>query len=253
MSTLTSRIERMGRVHRRGNWLLGCGIILAIVFVLLIGTGIFVAMKWRGMAAGGMRQTMTAMIAEMPIDDAEKARTQGVVDDFVARFEAGDVTLQQVAMVMQEIIESPVLSAGMVMGLSQQYFKQSGLSEAERAEGQIQVARVAHGLASNTVPRDELVTILMPLQAAARDRDVIQLQLGNRQIRVKTPNTVTDDELRAFLAKAREHADGHGLPPVPPAFDLSGELDRAIRTAMGEPLDEPVESGVIEVPADPHP
>lgn len=251
MSTLTGRIERMGRVRRRGNWLMGCGIALAIVLLLLIGTGIFVAVKWRGWAAGGMRQTLTVMIAEMPIDDAEKARTQAVVDDFITRFEAGDVSTQQLMLVMQEITKSPVLPAGVAMGVSQAYFKHSGLNEAERADGQTQIARVAHGLAANTVTQDELRTILTPIQAAATDREVIQFQLGDRQIRLKAPNIVTDDELRAFIAQAREHADSRGLPPTPPAFDLSGELDRAIRTAMGEAPGGSIEPGVIEVPAEP--
>lgn len=251
MNTLAGRIERMGRVHRRGNWLLGCGIALAIVLLLLIGTGVFVAMNWRGWAAGGMRQGMTAMIAQLPVDDAEKAETQAVVDDFVNRFEAGDITMQQLVLVMEEIKESPVLPAGMAMGVSKAYFEGSGLTPAEKADGQTQIARIAHGLTSNAVTQDELRTILTPIEAGAGDSNVIQFQLGNRQIRLKTPNTVTNDELRAFIAQAREQADSNSLPPTPPTFDLSGELDRAIRTALGEQVDFPVDAGVIEVPAEP--
>jgi hypothetical protein len=251
MNTLTGRIERMGRVHRRGNWLMGCGIALAIVLLLLIGAGVFIAMNWRGWAAGGMRQGMTAAVAELPVDDAEKAETQAVVDDFLDRFEAGDISLQQLGLVMQEITESPVMPAGMAMGVSQAYFKDSGLTEEEKADGRTQIARIAHGLAGNTVTQDELRTILTPIEAAPADREVIQFQLGNRQIRLKAPSIVTDDDLRVFIAQAREQADSHDLPPTPPTFDLSGELDRAIRTALGEQVDGPVDGGVIEVPAEP--
>lgn len=257
MNTLAGRIERLGRVHRRGNWLMGCGIALAIFLLLLIGIGVFVAMNWRGWAAGGMRQGMTAAIAELPIDDAERAETQAVVDDFVNRFEAGDISMQQLALVMKEITESPVMPAGMAMGVSQAYFKGSGLTEEEKADGRTQIARIAHGMASNAVSQNELRTILTPIEAAAGDRDVIQFQLGNRQIRLKAPTIVTDDELRAFIAQAREQADSRDLPPTPPTFDLSGELDRAIRTALGEQVDGPVDGGVMEVPAStentPHP
>lgn len=251
MNTLTGRIERLGRVHRRGNWLMGCGIALAIVLLLLIGVGVFIAMNWRGWAASGMRQGMTAAIAELPVDDAEKAETQAVVDDFVARFEAGDISMQQLALVMQEITESPVMPAGMAMGVSQAYFKDSGLTAEEQADGRTQIARIAHGLAANTVTQDELRTVLAPIEAGAADSNVIQFQLGNRQIRLKAPNTVTDDELRAFIAQARQQADSHELPATPPTFDLSGELDRAIRTALGEQVDGPVDGGAIEVPAEP--
>jgi len=251
MNTLAGRIERMGRVHRRGNWLMGCGIALAIFLLLLIGIGVFVAMNWRGWAATGMRQGMTAAIAELPVDDAEKAETQAVVDDFVARFEAGDISMQQLAMVMQEITESPVMPAGMAMGVSKAYFEGSGLTPDEKADGQTQIARIAHGLTSNAVTQEDLRAILTPIEAAAGDRDVIQFQLGNRQIRLKAPTIVTDNDLRAFIAQAREQADSRALPPTPPTFDLSGELDRAIRTALGEQVDVPVDAGVIEVPVEP--
>ncbi len=251
MNTLAGRIERMGRIHRRGNWLLGCGIALAVVLLLLIGAGVFIAMNWRGWTAGGMRQGVTAMIDQLPVDDAEKAEAQAVVDDFVDRFEAGQISVQQLGLVMQEIAESPVLPAGMAMGVSQAYFKDSGLTEAEKSEGQTQVARIAHGLTSNAVTQDDLRAVLGPIEAGAGNQDVIQFQLGNRQIRLKTPNTVTDDELRAFIVKAREQADSSGLPPTPPTFDLSGELDRAIRTALGEQVDGSVDGGVIILPAEP--
>lgn len=248
---MIARIERLGRIHRRGNWLMGCGIALAVVLLLVIGGVIYVSMNIRGWTASGMDKAFTAMIDQLPLDDAEKARTQIVVDDFITRFRDGSVSMQQLAMVFKEVTESPVLPAGVAMAVGQAYFGPSTLSEEEKTEGRTQVLRIAHGLKDKSIRPDDLPTVFAPLRAGAGDRDVIQFDLNGQQIRLKSPKIVTAEELRAFTEQARDSADAAGLSPTPPAFDLAQELDRAIRRALGEPVDEPYEPGVIPAPAVP--
>lgn len=236
---------------RRGNWLMGCGIALAVVVLLVIGLVVFIGMNWRGWAASGMDTAFSQMISEMPIDEEQRARTQAVADDFVARFRAGDIGLQQMGDVMQEIAESPALPAGIAMGVGQSYFKSSGLDEGERAEGMTQIRRVAQGLVDKAMEPSELRAILAPLRAEPSDPNAIQFDMDGQPMRIKPPGSATDEDLRAFIEQAREAADRNGLPADAPEVDLATELDRAIRRALGEPVPDDSAGDAIEVPVEP--
>lgn len=238
------------RATRTGNWLMGCGIALAVIVLLVIGVGVFVAMNWRGWAASGMDAAFDSLIVEMPIDDEQKARTEAVVDDFIGRFRDGSISLQQMTLVMKEVAESPVLPAGIAMGVGQSYFKESGLTEAQKADGMTQVRRVAQGLSEQTIDPSELRDVLAPLRAEPSDTQAIQFDMNGERIRIKAPKAATDDDLLAFIEQARAIADQYAILPDPPAIDLATELDLAIRRALGEPIDAPIEPGEIPAPVE---
>lgn len=216
---------------RRGNCLVGCLIALAVGVILLIVAGVVIALNWRGWASVGMDKMVDAMLADLPIDEAEKEETRAVVSDFLARFESGDVSMQQFGAAMKAIGESPLMPAGVVLGVGGAYFEKSGLTGPERDDGHVQLGRLAHGVANRTIGSDELVSVLRPLHAAIGDTQAWQFNLNGRTIRLKSPDITTDEQLREFIESARSAADAHGLPASSGAFDLSGELDKAIRRA----------------------
>ncbi|MFK7882820.1 MAG: hypothetical protein AB8F26_01385 [Phycisphaerales bacterium] len=222
------------RVHRRGNWLVGCGVVLAIFIVVLVGLGVFVAMNARSWAADGMDSMITAMVEEAPINEAEKAETLKVVEGFVQEFRDKKITLAQLGQIMEELPKSAVLPAGVAMGIGRAYFEESGLSDEEKADGQQQLARIAHGIGGGTLEQSDLIEVLQPLKAKATETNAFVLNLpDNSSIRIKNPDAVEDDELRAFIESVRSKADERELPPEPPEFDLSGELQKMIDVALG--------------------
>lgn len=248
MQTHHASLDRLTRTHRRGGWLVGCGIALAVVVLMVIGAGVIISMNWRDWTASGMRTGADAMITEMPIEEAEKLEAQAVVSDFVERFRAGDISVEQLGLVLQEIMESPVIPAGATIGVSHAYFEKSTLDEAERAEGRVQIGRIAQGLADGALDPAIVPDVFAPLEAQAGDSNFIQFNINGQNFRIKEPGTPTDEELRAFIDNARTIADSNLLPPTPPPFDLSDELDQAIRRALGEAT--PAGDGSVPVPAD---
>lgn len=252
MSTTARTLDRLTRTQRRGGWLVGCGIALAVLVLLVIGVVVVISMNWRGWTASGMRAGADAMITEMPIEEAEKLETQAVVSDFVERFRAGDISVEQLGLVLQEIAESPLIPAGATIGVSHAYFEQSTLDEAEKAEGRVQIGRIAQGLADQTLDPAIVRDVLAPLEAQAGDTNFIQFDVNGQRMRIKEPGTPTDDELRVFIDNARTIADSNLLPPTPPPFDLSDELDQAIRRALGE-TPSPEGDGSVPVPVVPEP
>lgn len=246
-------IERMNglcRHQRRGGWLLGCGIALAVVVAILIGVGVYIAMNARSWTASAMDQGFSQLIADAPIDDREKLETQAVWDEFVARFRDKKVSFAQLGEVFTQVAQSPVLPAGIAMGVGESYFGKSSLTDEQKADGKKQVARIAEGIASEQIDPSVLREVLAPLRAGPTEKDVVQFELKGTQMRVKVPKNVTDDELLAFIESARKVADENSLPEEPAPFDLSSELQKAIDTALTGGSDETPDESAIQVPAD---
>ncbi len=248
---------------RRGNWLLGCGIVLVLVIALVIGGVIFVAMNARNWAASGMEKLTTTLIEKAPISEEERSETLAVVDGFMQRFRDGDVTVEQLVEVMEKITQSPVLPAGIAMSMGEFYFADAELSDEEKADGRVQLTRIAYGMADRTLNEQDLQQAVQPINANATENQVIQFQLPNKTtIRLKNPDVVTPDELRAFIESARATADEKGIAPTPPPFDLSGELAKAIDTVLlagatadlpdGTPVTPDAEDGDDAETTEPH-
>ena len=236
---------------RRGDWLMGCGIALAVTLLLLIATIVIVRMNWRSWSAKGMDTAFTKMIAEMPLDEAQRTRTQAVADDFIERFRDGDIGVREMGRVVQELTESPVLPAGIAMSVGRSYLVTSGLDQTEQAEANVQLRRIANGLVDKSIDPAELRTVFEPLRADPGEPDSIQFNLNGQNLRIKSPSSATDEDLRALIERSREVADRHGVPPDAPEVDFATELDRAIRRALGEPIPDDSAGGAIEVPVEP--
>ncbi len=219
---------------RRGNWLVGCGVVLAILVLIVVGLGIFVAVNARGWAATGIEKGMTAAIENAPVDEAEKAESLAVVESFVQRFRDKDVSFEQLGSIFAALEDSPLIPAAMAMGTGRSYFQDSGLTEEQQADGMKQLERVTYGLTGNRIDESDLIEVLQPLKANATDNEVITLNFQSGVIRVKVPKNTTDEEVLAFIEAARAKADEKELPAEPPAFDLSDELQRLIDTGLGE-------------------
>lgn len=229
----SSRSINLWHAKRRGNWLVGCGIVLAIFVLILVGLGIFVAVNARGWAASGIQQGLTAAIEQAPIDDAEKEESIAVIEDFVQRFRDKDVSFQQIGGIFEALEDSPLVPAAMAMGTGQSYFKDSGLTDEQKADGMTQLQRITYGLVEKDIDESDLVEVLQPLKAKATENEVVTLNFDGASIRIKMPRDTTDDEVLAFIEAARTKADEKELDPAPPPFDLSNELQRLIDAGIG--------------------
>ncbi len=237
---MNTRNANAWRTARRGNWLIGCGVALALIVIVIGAIGIFVAMNWRSWASSGLDSALTALVTNLPLDEAQREQTQAVVDDFLARFEDGEVSLAQMGVLMEEISKSPVVPAAIALGVGESYYEKAGLEERAAAEGRRQLARVAHGITEGTIDPQELATALGPIRSGADLDEAVMFNFPTFQVRIKTSDAVTPEEMLAVTERARSVADAHAVAEHPPAFDLAGALDAAIRKAIGEPaLDAP--------------
>ena len=120
----------------------------------------------------------------------------------------------------------------MVTAADKKYLARSGLSDAEKAAGRETIRRFASGAVEKKIDK-------AGIDAAMAHISDIEPN-GHVQLR----QTVTDEELRKFLAEAKLQADKAGIPDEPPMIDAAAEFKRIVDEAMNDnpqppPIDVP--------------
>ncbi|MEK6703231.1 MAG: hypothetical protein AABZ53_13275 [Planctomycetota bacterium] len=208
-------------LNRRGSWVKGCLITLAIFIVLLVAAGIYVSMHWRGWVAYGMQKAGTDMVAQSPLPQDQKDRITTRINTFTADFESGKISMQQFADVAKEVGEGPLMPLGMVWGVREKYVAKSGFSTEEKASAERSLQRLARGLAEKTIPWSTIDEISGP----------VATKQGKNNYKLK--EKVSDEELRKLIKDATARADAAKVPDETFEVNVADEVDKAIDKALG--------------------
>jgi hypothetical protein len=210
-----------GRRSLLSSCLMGCGVIFVILLVVGGLVAFWVYRNWRGWVADFGSEAVKQSIAATDLPAEEKAEIGVQVDRVAEAFREQKITNRQLGAIMQQIVESPVMTSLIVSAVESKYIAASGLSDEEKTEGRKTMRRFARGLIDGKIADRDIDEALRHVA----DRD----QNGNWQPRER----VTDAELRAFLTAAKEQADAAEIPAEPETVDPSEEFRRIIDEAMG--------------------
>lgn len=217
--------------RRRAGAMTGCLAVLAVLLVLLVVGGIFVAIKWRSWVATGVESTMMKAVEAVHLPDGERAAIEQEITTLMQEFRDKKVSLEQLVKVAEEVSRSPMLPAASVLAMQASYLDKSGLSAEEKDAGSGQVARFAWGMYGKTIPDTKLDDVLKPI--ATRD-------IGGGNLRFREVKDVTDEDLRTLFANAKAEADAAGVPDPAPRVNVAEEFSKAVDRALGR---ESAESG----------
>lgn len=251
----TSKGENMHSTHtpnkyntRRGNLLVGCGIVI-LILILLVGIGVFfVATSWRGWTASISTDAIDKILTESNIDPAEHAEVMAHIETLMQRFEDKDITVDQLGKVIKNIGESPVIPSAMVMGIDSLYIAESDLEDSEKTQGRIDLARFTQGLFDESIDPDAINDVLAPVTTKTPDDNDIRLNLtidstnGRSITALRSADEVTAEDLRELIAIAKAKADEAEVTQTPVPVDLSDAIAKAIGIALGEIEDDSVEN-----------
>lgn len=209
------------------NCLIGCLVVLAVLFVIALIVAYWVSTQWRGWAADFGSMTVKQMIAESGLPAQEQADINIQVDRLTTAFRDNRISMEQSGRLIENLVKSPLMTSFMVTAIEKSYFAKSGLSEEEKAEGRITLQRFMRGMIDEKIPKQGIENAMQ--HVATKDaRD-------NWQVK----QTITDAELRAFLTAAKTEADNADIPAEPPEFDPSDEFTRIVDEALAEPGVQP--------------
>lgn len=212
--------------RRRGGIAVGCLIAAAVVLVILIAVGVFVALNMKNWAADGLTFIASEGIRQADLPEQEKPELIAIIEQVRDEFKAGSITIEEMQTVMESLTTSPAIYIGSVMVFDAQYVQRSKLPDAERAAGALALNRYAQGMADGSLQWSDAETVLAPIMTTDAN--------GNK--RMKEPSAVTDEEIRAVIADAKAKADELGIPEETAEIDLSDELKNAIEESLGRPL-----------------
>ena len=216
---------------RPRNWLTTCliGCLVMVVVVLLLGGLLvyWVSQNWRGWTSAIVSEGIKQTVNESDLPQQEKDEINAQVNRVAEGFSEGTLSNEQMVVIIEKLVESPILSAIVVSTVDETYFQRSGLTEEEKAEGRKTVQRFLTGTINGAIDRNSMDNAMA--HVADRQQD------GTWRLR----DQVTDAELRAFLAAAKAEADEANIPEEPEPFDPSDEIKRIIDEAMAEPATAP--------------
>ncbi|MFG0258742.1 MAG: hypothetical protein ACF8LK_00205 [Phycisphaerales bacterium JB041] len=190
-------------------------------------------MNWRTWASNGVNTIVEKGLEQSSLPDSERQEVLAVVNSFTGEFEAGDVSVEDFFKVIEQLGQSPVMPAMIVMGIEESYISDSELTDEEKADGSKQLSRFVRGVAEGTISQTKIDDVTEPIHAPMDASDKVAIHAGNFNVDLKNPKNVTADELRAFLANAKAEADAAEVPDEKVEIDWSDELQLAIDRALG--------------------
>lgn len=231
-------------INHRGNLLMGCGVVLVVLVILAAIGGYIVATNWRGWTASTTTKMIDSMLTKAQIDPVEHQEIMAHINTTMERFENKEITVEQIGRIVEELAESPVIPAALVIGLDKLYITSSDLPEEERAQARIDLTRFTQGLFDESIEPTAIDEVLEPVITHKPDKDDIKLNLkldenGRTITALRSADKVSDEELRTLIATAKAKADEAGIGDNPSPVDLSDEIARAIGIALGEITPEP--------------
>jgi hypothetical protein len=207
--------------------LVGCLWTLAVLAVVGVVLGFWIARRWRDWVSNFGAQAIKQSIQAADLPPAEKDELGVEIDRIADAFRQGKLSGEQVGAIVQMILDSPLAGAIAVAVVETKYFDASGLAEEEKVEGRRTLQRFARGAIDGKIPDPQRDAVLDHLG----DRD----ESGNWQMH----DRVSDEDLRAFLAAAKAEADAAAIEEQPAEVDLSDELKRIVDKALAEPVAAP--------------
>jgi hypothetical protein len=222
-------IEQPGTRVQRSGWqscLTGCLIVFVVLVVIAILVAVWVARNWRNWMAdfttAGIRHAIAS--SQLPAQEQQEIMIQ--VDRVAKAFREKTISNERLVVLAQRFAESPLMSLIVASTLEEQYFAKSGLSAEEKADGSRTLHRFVRGALDEKIDEPGIDAAM----AHVADRDAG----GNWQLR----QTLTDDQLRAFLAEAKKQADAAEIPEQPVSIDPSDEFKKIVDEAMNAPTEQ---------------
>lgn len=212
--------------RKRSKWvtcLIGCLIILSVLFILIVFAGWWVANNWRGWVADVGTQFVNQSIDESGLAEREKDEVKVQVKRVADALRENRISGEQANKFVDLLSKSPLMPMLVVVGIDKQYIAKSGLSEDEKREGRVSLERFTRGMIDKKIDNQGFDAVMS--HVADRDPDGDDWKMRQK---------VSDADLRAALTEAKARADAANIPAEAEAVDPSDEFKRIIDEALRE-------------------
>ena len=210
---------------RRSYWtpiLLGCAGVSLAVLLLCGGLIWYAVTNVKSIAANATRDALTSMIRSTELSPEDKEALITEIDRVVEQYKSGEITLEQIGRIVEELEQSPLLGAAVIFFAETKYVEPSGLSDEEKADARRTLQRIARGIHEDQLQMDQLEGPMQHIQRTGPD--------GEQQLK----ENLTDEELRQFLAELKQLADDAQVPDEEYRVDIGQAFKEAVDRALAK-------------------
>lgn len=201
---------------------IGCSVVLVLVLVLGGLVAFWSFQNARQLGADFAAAALKEGLKELDLPADQQTRINARIDDVAQQFKDEKLTVDEVVHIFEKIGQGPLMPAGLALVVKRVYIRDSGLSDEEKDAAEISIHRFVRGVIDESIPEAEREAVL--------DRISTMDPQGNRQFK----ETLTDDEVRAFVDAAKQAADDAGVAEDVPEINFADEFDKAVDEALGQ-------------------
>jgi len=205
--------------------------------VLGILVGVWVARNAHKWVADVSSMAVNEVISDSELPPEEKNQMREQAARVTNALREKKISMGEYGIILQGVMESPLMPVLVVGAVDQQYMQKSGLTEEEKTEGRLALKRFARGVVDKKIDKKGIDAVMQ--HVADQDGE------GHWQLR----GMVSDQDLRAALSEAKTQADTAGVEADPKDVDPSDELKRIVDEALGAA--QPAEAEAPAVPVEP--
>jgi len=213
---------------KRRSWFSTCfiGCLISLVVLLaVVALGVWwITQNWRGLASSIGSEALKEGINATELSPEEKDEIGVQIDRLADELREGRLTGQQLQTIMEQVMDSPLMTTIVASAIESKYIADSGLSDDEKNDGRQTIRRFLRGSIDGKIKEKGIDAAMQHVARRNSQNDAWELR-----------ESVTDEELRAFFTEAKAQADLAEIPPEAEDVDPSDEFKRIIDDAIEAP------------------
>jgi hypothetical protein len=200
-----------------------------LLFLIVGGVTVYyVVTHFKSLAISLGTTIAIAGINESEMSDEQKKGFIKHIERIAEKAKNDQISEKQLKYFMNEISRSPLLPMAMVSLADNRYVQPSGLTADEKKRGTLDLQRFGRGV----VERDSKDQPKISAQSVEAALDMVAPKNPGNKNQRQFKKTITDTELKKFLALVRSKADEVEIPEeayqIDPAAEFGKLIDRAL-------------------------
>ena len=205
----------------------GCLVAVICVILLFVAIGVYAVNNYQTWLAHGITAGIRAVVDNSDLPHQEKSEITEIIDQIKDGYLVGEISVAELGLILESMGDCPAIPIGLVTQFEESYVVPSALNSDEKTAANLDLNRLARGIAKGQIDWEIIDEILAPISDVRED--------GNQRLR--SPAEVSDNDLRQVLATVKEAADQAGISDVKVGIDISDEFRKSVEGALGRTIE----------------
>ncbi|MBD5779279.1 hypothetical protein IEN85_07220 [Pelagicoccus sp. NFK12] len=206
--------------------LIGCIGLVAIFTLLLAGGAYWLFTSGKKVITDEIRKEVIAEIERSGLSGEQQAALKAEIDRLTEEFQQGEISIQELIEIIEGLEQSPAMSVVRYYQIEGDPLDRSSISQEQKDAAMLTIRRFIYGVFEEKIPESAIGELMDPfIIDRGTDENYQDLQFRSN---------ISDEEIFAALAKAKQYADKADIPET----DLSPDIAREIREIIDRILEK---------------